>query len=139
MFGSFVTIFGILVFSASSYNYYSGAWTLNIGFYFALVGSLITMMGYGWSVPNLSGRIRELAGGFFWSTGFITIVTLVLRSMSPNGFIPPASYGGLIIALPLICLGMLLSIYGVKMIFQPVKTKDEILDSKMADKIASLD
>ncbi len=120
-YGSILSILGMLIFASSPYNYYGQAWTPNLGFYFALTGLLMSMIGSTWTIPSLTGKIREIAGGLLWSTGFVLIATLVLTSMSPNGFIPPVANGGLIISFPLICVGTLLAVLGMRMIFYPTK------------------
>ena len=120
-FGSILTLFGMFAFAVIPYNYYGQASIPSLGFYFALTGSIVSMIGSPWTIPSLTGKIREIAGGLLWSTGFVLIVTLVLSSMSPNGFIPPVDRGGLIIGFPLICVGTLLAVLGVRMIFYPAK------------------
>ncbi len=119
-YGSILSILGMLIFASSPYNY-GQAWTPSLGFFFALAGLLVSLFGSPWTVPTLTGKIREIAGGLLWSTGFVLIATLVLTSMSPNGFIPPVANGGLIISFPLICVGTLLAVLGVRMIFYPAK------------------
>lgn len=123
-YGGLMTFLGILVFAASPYSYFGVFWTLSVGFYLALSGALTSILGSSWTMPQLTGRIREIAGGLMWAAGFVLIVTLVLSSQSTNAIIPPIDRGGLIVGFPLVCVGTLLAIVGVRMIFYPAKAED---------------
>ncbi len=134
-YGSILTLFGMFAFALIPYNFYGQASIPSLGFYFALTGSIVSMIGSPWTIPSLTGKIREIAGGLLWSTGFVLITTLVLTSMSPNGFIPPVDRGGLIIGFPLICVGTLLAALGVRMIFYPAKNDLSQLRKDSAQRI----
>ncbi len=113
-----MTLIGILSLGAEPYAL-AGSVQPASGILLAVAGAIVTFAGLSWSIPKGVIRGREVLGGVFYSVGFLTILVLVIDSIFRGNL--SATEGRLLIEIPLLLVGALLTGLGLKLFLLPEK------------------
>lgn len=122
-FGGAMTLVGIIAFFGQPYDAYA-ATRPGLGVLLALGGALFTFMGVRWAVPSWLMRRREVIGGILYSVGFLISLTLVLGAVVYGNLLYAGS--SLILSAPLLIVGVLLTLLGLKLFLAPGRRETSI-------------
>jgi len=116
-FGGAMTLVGLIGFMGEPYISYRLA-NPGLGLLLALTGAIMTFAGVRWSIPSGMVRGHEIVGGVLYSVGFLIILTVVVSSFVYGGLFSTGS-GQLIVAAPLLLIGVFMTGLGLKLFLTP--------------------
>jgi len=116
-YGGAMTLVGMVAFMGQPFSSFGFA-RPGLGVWLALAGAIFTFAGITWSIPPLLMRRREVIGGLFYSIGFLIVLTLVFSSFLYGGLFS-ASLSQLVVAAPLLLVGILMTGLGLKLFLSP--------------------
>src|SRR5260370_42103240 len=116
-FGGAMTVVGLMGFMGESYISYRLA-NPGLGVLLAFAGAILTFAGVRWSIPSGIVRGHEIVGGVLYSVGFLIILTVVVSSFVYGGLFSTGS-GQLIVAAPLLLIGIFMTGLGLKLFLTP--------------------
>jgi hypothetical protein len=116
-FGGVMTFVGVIAFMEEPYTFF-GSSRPGLGVLVALGGAIFAIVGLRWSIPRGIVKRREMLGGVLYTGGFLIVLTLVISSIAYGG---PFSLGSsqLVVAAPLLLVGVLMTGLGLKMFLSP--------------------
>ena len=121
-YGGVMTLVGMIGLLGEPYTMVGSA-SVGLGLLLAFCGGIFTFAGVKWSVPSGLMRRREVVGGFLYSVGFLIVLTPVIGSGVSSGLL--SGLNGLIVAAPLLLVGVLLTGLGLKL-FLSVDRRDSL-------------
>ena len=92
-----------------------------LGVLLAFAGAILTFAGVRWSIPSEIVRGREMIGGVLYSVGALIILTLEVSSFVYGGLLSIGS--NLLVAAPLLVIGILMTGLGLKLFLTPERTR----------------
>ena len=119
-FGGAMTLVGLIGFMGEPYISYRLA-SPGLGVLLAVAGAILTFAGLRWSIPSGMIRGREIVGGVLYSVGFLIILTLIVSSIVYGGLFSIGS--NLIVAAPLLVIGIFITGLGLKLFLSTEKTQ----------------
>lgn len=119
-FGGAMTFVGLIGFMGEPYISYRLA-SPGLGVLLAVAGAILTFAGLRWSIPSGMIRGREIVGGVLYSVGFLIILTLIVSSIVYGGLFSIGS--NLIVAAPLLVIGIFITGLGLKLFLSSEKTQ----------------
>jgi hypothetical protein len=122
-YGGVMTLVGMLSLGARPYEL-GGSVQPASGILLAIFGAVVTFAGVRWSIPRALMRGREIVGGALYSVGFLTILVLVIDSILQGGL--PSIQRQLVIELPLLIVGALVTGLGLRLFLSPEKTETSL-------------
>ena len=120
-FGGAMTLVGLIGSMGEPYISYRLA-SPGLGVLLAFAGAILTFAGLRWSIPSGMIRGREIVGGVLYSVGFLIILTLIVSSIVYGGLFSIGS--NLIVAAPLLVIGIFITGLGLKLFLSPEKTRE---------------
>ena len=120
-FGGAMTLVGLIGFLGEPYISYRLA-SPGFGIFVAFAGAILTFAGVRWSIPSGIVKGREIIGGVLYSVGFLIILALVVSSFLYGGLFSTGS-SQLIVAAPLLVVGIFMTGLGLKIFLAPEKSE----------------
>jgi hypothetical protein len=120
-FGGAMTLVGLIGFMGEPYISYRLA-NPGLGVLLSCAGAILTFAGVRWSVPSGIVKGREIIGGVLYSVGFLIILTLVISSFIYGGLSATGS-SQLIVAAPLLVVGIFMTGLGLKLFLAPERSE----------------
>lgn len=112
-YGGALTFVGLLAFFGEPYVSYGVAFP-GFGVLVAFFGMILTFAGVRWSIPSGLVKGREILGGVLYSVGFLIVLTLIVGSFVYGGIFSSGA-SELVVAAPLLIVGVLLTGLGLKL------------------------
>jgi hypothetical protein len=125
-FGGAMTLVGLIGFMGEPYIS-SRLANPGLGVLLAFAGVILTFACVRWSIPGGIVRGREIIGGVLYSVGFLIILTVVVRSFVYGGSFSTGS-GQLIVAAPLLLIGVFMTGLGLKL-FLALEKRESLVGS----------
>ena len=123
-YGGVMTLVGILGFLGEPYVL-AGSATAGLGVLAAFGGAMFTFAGVRWSLPQFLLKRREIAGGLLYTVGFLIVLTLIVGSGIPSGFVASGT-SQLVVMSPLLLVGALMTAVGLKLFLSQDKRENSL-------------